>query len=59
MSWCPPTNGLVVADVEKDKKKKAMVVIVTLKVKMGNKLRKSQFKPWKRKFRPPLMTQMQ
>jgi transposase-like protein len=33
-------------------------LIVTLKVKMGENLRKLQLKPWKRKFRPTLMTQM-
>jgi hypothetical protein len=58
MTWHPPTNILVLADVEEDKKKKVMVVIVTLKVRMGNNLRKPQLKPWKRKFMTTLMTQM-
>jgi hypothetical protein len=33
-------------------------VTVTLKEKMENNLRKRQLKPWKRKFRPTLMTLM-
>jgi hypothetical protein len=44
--------------LKKIRKEEGVVGIVILKVKMGENERKPQLKPWKRKSRPTLMTQM-